>query len=100
MGGAGGTCKTYMQASPEFEVHLECLEGVHFNYYVPEIWAGDVVVEGLQPPKQPKRANYQKTRSIVRKIKYDSYTDSSSDESSCNDATTDAESQPQSAVIS
>ena len=87
-----------MQVVPESEVHLECLGGVHFNYYLPQTLVRNVVVEGLQPPKPPKRANYRRLRKII--TKYDRSTDSLSDESSYSDVTTNAESQPSAAVIS
>ena len=87
-----------MQVGPESEVHLQCFGGIHFNYDVPQTWVRDVVVEGLQPAKPPKRATYRRPWKI--RAKYDSPTDGSSDESSSSDVTTDAESQPSAAVIS
>ena len=37
------------QEAPESEVHLKCLGGIHFNYYIPQAWVWDVVMGNNNP---------------------------------------------------
>ena len=79
-------------AAPESEVHLECLGGIHFNYYIPQAWVRDVMVGGRQSLKLNSPVKYRKARKLLPKC--DSPTDSSSDESSSSDILTGAEVPP------
>ena len=77
------------QAVPESEVHLECLGGIHFNYYIPQAWVRNVVGGGRQSLKLNPPVKYRKARKLLPK--YNNPTDSSSDESSSSEVPMDAE---------
>ena len=68
---------------------MECLGGIHFNYYIPQAWVRDVVLGGRQSPRLSPTVKYRKTRKL--QPKYERPTNSSSDESLSSDVLTDAE---------